>query len=115
MPISEEDIPLTAFTCHKGLFEFSRMLFGLTNTPATLQRSIDVILAGYIRQKSLVYLDYTIVYSKDEEERFKHLDEVLTASRKSGVSLNFRKCTFFMDKIKYLRHIIRPGTLEVEQ
>eukprot|EP00171_Calliarthron_tuberculosum_P013936 IDg13936t1 len=114
-PMAPSAIPYTAFTCHKGLFEFVRMPFGLMNAPATFQRALDIILAGYKWQTCLVYLDDVIVFSKTYEEHLTHLDQVLTALKGAGVTLQLRKCEFFTDRIKYLGHIIRPGTLEVEE
>lgn len=37
----------SAFVCTKGLFEFIRVPFGLTNAPATMQRLMDAVLAGF--------------------------------------------------------------------
>ena len=36
----------TAFSCHRGHFQFIKMPFGLNIAPATYQRCIDVILMG---------------------------------------------------------------------
>eukprot|EP00171_Calliarthron_tuberculosum_P023134 IDg23134t1 len=114
-PMAPKAIPYTSFTCHKGLFEFVRMPFGLMNAPATFQRALDIILAGYKWQTCLVYLDDVIVFSRNYDEHLVHLDQVLTALKGAGVTLHLRKCEFFTDRIKYLGHIIRPGTLEVEE
>ena len=35
VPMAPASIPATAFTYHRGRFEFLRMLFGLKNAPAT--------------------------------------------------------------------------------
>eukprot|EP00171_Calliarthron_tuberculosum_P022848 IDg22848t1 len=53
--------------------------------------------------------------SQNYDDHLVHLDQVLTALRGAGVTLHLRKCEFFIDRIKYLGHIIRPGTLEVEE
>ena len=44
--LSEESQDLTAFCMPNGLFEFKILPFGLSNTPATFQRLMDLILSG---------------------------------------------------------------------
>lgn len=37
----------TAFNSHLGLFEYLRMLFGMTNAPASFQTAQDIILSKF--------------------------------------------------------------------
>ena len=39
--MAEKDIPKTAFVCHKGKFEFTRITFGVRNAPAIFQTLMD--------------------------------------------------------------------------
>ena len=44
IPIAEKDKHKTAFTCHCGTCQCTRLPFGLCNAPANPQRAIDMIL-----------------------------------------------------------------------
>ena len=115
IPMREKDIPLTAFSSHQGLYEYVRMPFGLQGAPATFQRALDMILSGYRWQTCLIYLDDVIIFSQRAEDHLRDVDQVLDVLRHAGISLRFGKCLFFTDSVRYLGHIVRPGTLEVDQ
>ena len=40
-PLDDDARPKTAFTTHKGLYEFVRMPFGLCNAPVTFQHAMQ--------------------------------------------------------------------------
>lgn len=89
----------TAFTTHKGLFEFIRMPFGLCNAPATFQRVMQSVLAGLEWKCCYVYIDDTLVASETFEEHLEHLRAVLLRLRKAGLSLRnasfcIKRCSF---------------------
>ena len=115
VPMQESDIEKTAFCTHEGLFEFKRMPFGLTNAPATFQRALDIVLSKFKWKTALVYIDDVVIFSKSVEDHLRHVDEVLTALSTAGVSLRLRKSKFFTKTIEYLGHIVRPGTIEVNE
>ena len=67
--MAEESKEKTAFICHRGLYQFRRMPFGLTNAPATFQRLMERLFAGW---------DFVFIY----------LDDILIASRREYAWMN---------------------------
>lgn len=102
VPMHQDSIPKTAFTCHLGLFEFVRMPFGLTNAPAIFQRSMNKILSGLVGRICMVYIDDIVVYSKNEREHAHHLEQVLQRLREAGLQLKPSKCHFCLTQIELL-------------
>ena len=62
--MAEDSIPYTAFMVGPlGFYECVRMLFGLTNAPATFQRLMESCLGDLHLQYCIIYLDDIIVFS----------------------------------------------------
>ena len=57
IPVVDEDKEQTAFITRYGLFQFTRMPFRLSNSPATFQRVMHLVLSGLIWSVVIVYLD----------------------------------------------------------
>lgn len=74
VPLDDTSIPLTAFRCHLGLYEYVRLPMGLKNACAIFQRTMERILDDYMRKFALVYIDDIIVYSDTLEQHLQHLD-----------------------------------------
>lgn len=104
--VKESDREKTAFSSHTGLWEFTRMPFGLKGAPASFQRLMMAVLAGLTWRECLVYLDDVIVFGKSFDEALCHLDHVLCAVKEANLKLNLRKCSFFKEEVKFLGHII---------
>ena len=106
IPVHPADIEKTGFTFHRGLFEFTRMPFGLANAPASLQRIMDYIFGDMLGNSIMIYLDDIVVFSKSEEEHVIALKEVFTRLRKYGLRLKASKCCFGQKQVKLLGFII---------
>jgi hypothetical protein len=113
--MDEVDKVKTAFTCHRGLYQFQRMPFGLCNAPATFRRAIDVILSSVCWQCALTYLDDIIVFSATLEQHLHDLDRVLTLLHNAGVTLKLRNWQFFRDSVRYLGHIVGFSGLSIDE
>ncbi len=61
--MDDKDIEKTAFVTPFGLFEYTRMPFGLCNSPATFQRLMQRCLGDQALESLLVYLDDIIIFA----------------------------------------------------
>ena len=94
----------TFMVCNLGFYEFTRMPFGLCNTPATFQHLMQNTLGELNLIYCIIYLDDVIVYGHTEEEHLEHLWIVLEHFREFNLKLKPSKCSFFQTEIVYLTH-----------
>ena len=113
-PVAEEDIPKTAFCCHRDLFEFTRMPFGLCNAPSKVQRTMDYVLAGAIGKHAYVYLDDIVIYSKSVSERVKHLADIFEWLRQAGLRLKPSKCHFGKQELLIIGYIVNKDGISCD-
>jgi hypothetical protein len=73
LKIQECDIPKTAFVFRNGLYEYTVMLFGLTNAPAYFMYLMNKVFIEYLDKFVMVFIDDILVYSRNEEEYKEHL------------------------------------------
>ena len=104
----------TAFATPFGLHQFRVMPFGLCNAPSTFQHLMELVLAGLHWSTCLVYLDDIIIYSRNTEDHFKRLQEVLERLRTAGLKLKPSKCYLFQKSVHYLGHIISEHGVETD-
>jgi len=104
--VKEEHREKTAFITKFGTYEFKVMPFGLCNTPATFQRTMDKVLKGIKDLFVMVYLDDVIIYSKTFSEHLKHIEEVLNRIRQANLRLKAEKCTFAAEELQFLGHVV---------
>lgn len=105
VPVAVNDQPKTAFMTPHGLFQFTRMLFGLKGAPATFQRMIDKILDG-LGDFAGAYLDDVIIFSTSWEEHLAQLNSVLCRIKNAGLTIKKSKCQFARKECVYLGYKI---------
>ena len=104
--LREEDRYKTAFTTHRGLFEFNVTSMGLKGAPASFQRLMMVALAGLVWEICLVYLDDIIVFGRTFGESLERLELVLRALRRASLTFHPGKCSLFRKQVQFLGHVV---------
>jgi hypothetical protein len=87
-----DDKEKMAFSTGQGLWQFTVMLFGLCNAPATFERLMESVLRGLIYDSCLVYLDDIIVIGRTFQEHLDNLRKVFERLREAHLNMNPEKC-----------------------
>lgn len=103
--IRDSDKNKTAFNLGGKTYEYNRMAFGLTNAPFYFQQTLNNVLKN-LEEVTLVYLDDILIFSENEEDHFKHVNDVITKLYDSNIRINFEKSKFFKIELEYLGVII---------
>jgi len=112
VPMSERAKERSAFCCKRGLFEFTRMPFGLCGAPATFCRAMQKALRDELWKICLCYLDDIIIFAATEQELLARFRKVLDKLKEAGMKLKPSKCCLFQTHIEFLGHTISAEGLE---
>ena len=94
----------TAFVTPFGKYKFLMVPFGLVQAPAYFQLLMKKVLEGL--SYAMTYLDDIIIFSKNEDDHLRHLEEAFHQLRQAGLKMKRSKCDFFKSEIHYLGHLI---------
>eukprot|EP00731_Ephydatia_muelleri_P037580 Em0512g2a len=89
---------------HKGLFQYTRMPFGVSSAPSIFQRIMDSVLQGI--PKVIVYIDDILITGSTDKEHLETLEKVLYKLKEAGIHLNKDKCFFLQESVVYLGYKI---------
>ena len=119
VPLTYRAKAKTAFTTPEGLFQYTVLPFGVHGAPATFQRMMDRVLRPH-RAYAAAYLDDIVVHSTTWELHLQHLEAILGALRRAGLTANAKKCCIGLTETEYLgftigRGCVKPQTKKVER
>ena len=100
IPIREEDKEKTAFFNPRSLFEMNVLAFGLCNSQATYQRTMDKTFEDVTEVDS--FIDDVIQYAKGFDDMLSTLREVFTRFQENNLQMRVDKCRFLMQRGRVL-------------
>ena len=104
----------TAFTTPFGLYEWTRLPFGLANAPAHFSRLMQYVMHDHLFQIMLVYLDDLLVYADTFEEHLRRLQLIFDRLREVNLKLNPDKCSLMKSSVVFLGHVLSAEGLKTD-
>lgn len=116
IPLEESSRPKTAFCVPGlGLMEFRVMPFGLSNSPQTMQRTMEQTLGPVLhKEEAFVYLDDIIIPSATFEQHIETLTRVFECLKKANFRVNLDKCKFCCSSLSFLGFVVDQQGLHTD-
>ena len=109
MQLAKEDRKYTTINTHQGLYQYTRLPYGMASAPAVFQQAMDKILHGIPRV--ICYIDDILITGEDDRAHCVNLEEVLRRLKERGLRLKKNKCQFLQPSVKYLGYEIDAAGL----
>ena len=102
--IEEWSKKFTVINTHKGLFEYTRLPFGISSAPAIFQRVMEGLLQDI--PGVVVYIDDFLITCKTNEDHLQSFETLLKRMEDAGMLLKKDKCCFMTKSVSYLGYVI---------
>ena len=94
VPLKDDDKPYTAFEACGGLYQSTRLPFGVTNGGACFQREMDNMVKQHGLKGVFPCLDNITMGGKDQQEHDENLERFLKVAESKNVCYNDEKSAF---------------------
>ncbi|MBW0478635.1 hypothetical protein O181_018350 [Austropuccinia psidii MF-1] len=99
-----------------GIYEYTRMPFGIKNAPAHFQRMIDTIFQEEILEGlKVVYIDDISIYLETWENHVQYIDRVLSKCTPIKLKISLKKLNFGQQELLALGHKVSGLCLAIDQ
>ena len=115
IPLNPSQRHFTAFSTHRGHWQFKRLPFGVINGPASFQRWMDIVLGDLRKEGVLVYIDDILIHATSEATLIDLLGQVLWRLSIAGAKIKLSKCHFGSPSFEYLGHLVEGATRKPQQ
>ncbi|KAG6464303.1 hypothetical protein O3G_MSEX014427 [Manduca sexta] len=108
--LDDDSQHITCINTHRGLYKYTRMVFGMSSAPSIFQRAMDCLLSGM--EGVLCLLDDILITGVDYKQHVERLQAVFCRLRDAGLVVQKDKCEFFKEQINYLGYTIDKAGLK---
>ena len=105
----------TSFRTKYGVYEYLVMPFGLKNAPGIFQEFMNWIFRDLLDIYVVVYLDDILIFSDNEEDHTRHVEEVLKRLMENNLFAKLTKCEFAKTEVGFLGLIISTEGISMEK
>ena len=117
LEFDDQSRELLTINTHRGLYQPTRLQFGVHSATGIFQREMDRRLSRIPFVK--VRIDDILISGKTDEEHLSNMGQVLRILKESGLTLRRSKCAFLQDEVTYCGYVvgkegIRPMPSNVE-
>ena len=104
LKVDESSSQYLTINTTKGLFQPTRLPYGIKTAPLMFQNVMDQVLHGI--PGVCCYIDDILIAANSEAEHLHRLETVLQRLESHGIRAKHRKCSFLMSEVDYLGHKI---------
>ena len=113
MEVEESLRKYLTISTHKGLYQYNRLPYGVTDSAAKWQKAMDIILQDIQGVKCII--DDIIITGVNDDKHLRNAKAVLDCLEKHGIKANTAKCEFFKPEIEFCGHKITAEELQKNQ
>jgi len=114
--IKEGDEWKAVFMTHIGSFKPVVMFFGLTNSPATFQTTMNNIFRDLINKGDVAtFIDDVLVGTETEEGHDELVEEILRRLEEHDLYVKLEKCEWKVREVGFLGVVIGPDGIKMEK
>ena len=100
--LAEESRHVTTFVTHRGLYRYTRLMFGVTSAPEKYQQIIRDVLRGC--EGVINIADDLVIHGNGVEQHDERLFVVLNRLKEVGLTLNGDKYDFRLPRLTFFGH-----------
>jgi transposase InsO family protein len=114
--LDEKARQYAAFVTQKGIFEPTRVPFGLKGAPSYFQGHIErTVLPDLIHRICELYIDDVITWGSTDEEFLENLETLFARFQKMNIKLHPDKCLLGVPELEFVGHLINEHGVTMSQ